>query len=187
MEGCSDIRHLTAFNSKYEAWLWSKLDFTRKYGELFRLLYDTEFTWTIPMDENRATDGIYLRDRFSYESGEYLPDGWRDWPCSVLEMLASLALTIEESFLYDPESGTDAGTWFWEMARNCGLTDFDDEMLSTEAGRAAAEHILRRIMDRRYGPSGEGGIFPLKDVPEDLREMEIWDQMNLYLIEKMPF
>ena len=36
----------------------------KSYRKLFARLYDTEFTYTIPMDGNRAEDGIDLRYRF---------------------------------------------------------------------------------------------------------------------------
>ena len=40
----------------------------KSYRKLFSRLYDTEFTYTIPMDGNRAEDGIDLRYRFGRES-----------------------------------------------------------------------------------------------------------------------
>ena len=33
----------------------------KSYRRLFIRLYDTEFTYTIPMDDNQAEDGINLR------------------------------------------------------------------------------------------------------------------------------
>lgn len=41
--------------------------YSKSYRKLFARLHDTEFTYTIPMDGNRAEDGIDLRYRFGRE------------------------------------------------------------------------------------------------------------------------
>ena len=41
----------------------------KSYRRLFYKLHDTEFAYTIPMDGNRAEDGIELRYRFGREQG----------------------------------------------------------------------------------------------------------------------
>ena len=44
----------------------------KKYERLCLVSANIEFVWNHPMDENRATDGLELRDDFEYETGEYL-------------------------------------------------------------------------------------------------------------------
>ncbi|WP_243133445.1 hypothetical protein [[Ruminococcus] torques] len=39
------------------------------YRRLLKVLHKIEFTYSIPMDGNRAEDGIDLRYRFGYENG----------------------------------------------------------------------------------------------------------------------
>ena len=63
--------------SNYIHWvLKDKLGFTdrecKEYLYLVSALTNVEFTWRHPMDENRAIDGLELRDDFEYETGEYL-------------------------------------------------------------------------------------------------------------------
>ena len=178
-----DLEYLEGFKTRYMEWLWEELGFGPGYSALFELLYQEEFTWTIPMDENRAVDGVYLRDRFCYETGDHLPDGWRDWPCSVLEMMASLAFAMEESFLYDPESVTGPDTWLWELLDNCGLSKYDDRLMARDP--EGADAILATVLDRGYSGDGSGGLFPLRHPFEDQRNVEIWFQMNAYISENL--
>ena len=67
----------------------------KSYRKLFARLYDTEFTYTIPMDGNRAEDGIDLRYRFGREqlySDAMVASCLDDRPCSILEMMIALAI-----------------------------------------------------------------------------------------------
>ena len=41
----------------------------RSYYKLLQVLHETEFYYSIPMDGNRAEDGVSLRYRFGYEQG----------------------------------------------------------------------------------------------------------------------
>ena len=57
-------------NNDYFEWLYNLVcdglyAGRNSYRKLLMFLHNTEFTWTIPMDENRASDGIDLRYRFS--------------------------------------------------------------------------------------------------------------------------
>ena len=88
------------FSNAYRVWLMDRMD-ASEYSILFDVLYSVEFTWTLPMDANRADDGRYLRDRFEQESGLVCREEWLEWDCSFLEMLVGLAFEIEEQVLYD--------------------------------------------------------------------------------------
>lgn len=75
------------------------------YRRLLKVLHKIEFTYSIPMDGNRAEDGIDLRYRFGYENGysssmisAYLDNK----TCSVLEMMIALAIRCEEHGLSVP-------------------------------------------------------------------------------------
>ena len=60
--------------------------------KLLRILHKTEFVYYVPNDENRAMDGVYLREDFLSATPEYYatPD-WMEMECSMLEMLIALA------------------------------------------------------------------------------------------------
>jgi hypothetical protein len=76
----------------------------KSYRKLFSRLYDTEFTYTIPMDGNRAEDGIDLRYRFGREhlySDAMVASYLDDRPCSILEMMIALSIRCEERSMDD--------------------------------------------------------------------------------------
>ena len=40
---------------------------------------------------------------------------------------------------------------------------------------------MKRFLERRYRRDGRGGLFYVKGCKKDLRSIEIWYQMNLYM------
>ncbi|MDY2835719.1 MAG: hypothetical protein SOW46_11055 [Candidatus Aphodomonas sp.] len=152
------------------------------WERLFRLLHETEFTYTLEMDGNRAEDGTDLRYRFAYECGwpaedvrTYL-DGR---PCSVFEMMAALAARCEEHIMADPASGNRTGKWFFGMLQSLGLGEMKGGRMDEKRARA----ILERFLRREYEPDGRGGLFTIKSGRHDMRRIEIWYQMMWYLDE----
>lgn len=147
------------------------------YDKLLRLLFSTEFTWLIPLDENRAADGISLRYRFAVERGYRDIPEELDGPCSVLEMILMLALRCEENIMDDPEYGDRKQQWFWSMINNLGLGSMYDIRFDLEY----CENVIRAFLDREYEPNGKGGLFTIKNCDADLRDVEIWYQLCWYL------
>lgn len=140
------------------------------YRKLLMHLHDTEFVWSIPKDENRADDGIRLRERFV--DGNYIYG-----PCSVLEMMVALALRCEENIMDDPKVGNRTRQWFWEMIVNLGLGAMTDDVYDERE----VTGIVERFLDRDYDPDGKGGLFRIRDCDRDLRDVEIWYQLCWYL------
>lgn len=175
------------FANAYKNWLERQMH-AQEYRILFDFLYDIEFEWdySIPMDENRAKDGIFLREEFSSEESIEEPISARYWPCSFLEFLVALARRIENQVMYDPDSDTDASTWFWEMLGNAGLDKCDDAWMLKQhsLGFMLVSEKVHEIMERRYSRDGKGGLFPLDDPETDQREVEIWYQINYYFWDK---
>jgi len=147
-----------------------------EYGKLMDYLYSREFYWSeyIPMDRNRALDGIMLREKYGY-LGDIDAE-----PCSVLEMIIALAVRIENQFMTNYEDGDRTSTWFWIMLTNLGLNHMDDEHFDI----SEVEYIIDRLLDRMYGPNGEGGLFVVNNPRQDMRDVEIWYQANWYLSEQ---
>lgn len=145
------------------------------YRKLLTLLHNTKFTYIIPMDENRASDGISIRNRF-LTSNNYRSDSI-DRPCSVLEMMVGLAIRCEENIMDDPLIGDRTGQWFWGMINNLGL----GSMYDSNFDKRYAIDTIQRFLNRDYEPNGKGGLFTIKKCDEDLRNVEIWHQLCWYL------
>lgn len=152
------------------------------YRKLLNRLHTIDFVYIIPMDGNRAEDGMDLRYRFGYENGIESPliATYLDCrPCSVLEMMAALSLRLEEQIMDDPDIGNRTGQWFWNMVENLGL----GSMYDAEFDRDYVDYIIRKFMERDYEQNGEGGLFTVKNCRRDLRGVEIWYQACWYLNE----
>lgn len=165
----------------YFRWLYSQVGSVktrvraRTYWGLLRQLYTTEFVWFVPNDDNRAMEGLELRQEFLQNSDISVPDeSWMAIGCSFLEML--IAMSRRFSF----ECGREPSHWFWLMMRNLKLDSYND------AGKIPEGIISARldtVIWRRYGSDGHGGIFPLEHPEKDQRKVEIWYQFNAYMLE----
>lgn len=162
----------------YYGWLMDIVDGPWKYSRVITELWNTDFYSKIPMDDNRAEDGINLRKHYENMSGQKCEKGGK---CSVLEMMIGLAKRIEDEYTYDFELGDQTSNWFWEMFYNLGLGEFDD--FSYNSGQVG--QILANFLARNYGKSGQNCLFPTKNRRKDLEEIEIWWQMNDYLTENL--
>ncbi len=152
------------------------------YNRLLQKLYSMDFTYGIPMDGNRAEDGVDLRYRFGEEK-EYddavIAAYLDDFPCSVLEMMVALAIRCEEHIMDDPEIGNRTGQWFWNMIVNLGLGIMNDSNFDEEF----VDEVINKFLNRKYEKNGRGGLFTVKNHRRDLRQAEIWYQMCWYLDE----
>lgn len=146
------------------------------FRKLLIQLHDTEFIAVIPRDANRADDGASLRFRFALDHG-FVDAPELDGPCSIFEMMVALAIRCEETIMDNPAYGNRTGQWFWGMVRNLGLGSMLDNAYDSEA----VEEILYKFLYREYEPDGRGGLFTVRRCPYDLRNLEIWVQLNWYL------
>lgn len=168
-------------DENYFEWLYSLVAVSenrnpaRSYRHLCDLLFNREFTYFVPNDDNRAAEGMELREEWMHSTGiDVRSSQWFD--CTFLEMLVSLARRA--AFQTDMETGE----WFWIMARNLGWDLCTDNRFNW----ATAEEIhlqVSDILNRTYAPSGRGGLFPLRGDHEDQREVELWYQLSNYIVE----
>ena len=150
----------------------------RTFSRLLRYLHDKDFVYTIRNDGNRAADGINLRRRFAYDYGDpYDIDIYLNGPCSILEMMVGLAVRYEEDTMDDPKIGNRTGQWFWEMIVNLGLGSMTDNLYN----EYEVDFVINRFLNRTYEPDGRGGLFTVRNCGRDMRDVEIWVQMNYYM------
>ena len=118
-------------------------------------------------DENRAQAGLYLREQCAFETGVCLSDV-ADGPCSCLEMLCALSTDMADN--------CDAGTEKFFMTKlldNLGIRWMRDPRRIND--------ILDAWLNRNYPPDGKGTPIYIKGCTKDLRTMDVWSQMHLYL------
>lgn len=150
---------------------------SRTYFKLMKQLYEKEFVWTVPNDDNRVLDGQNLRFEFL---GEYeiddVDDAWLDLGCSMLELLVGLSRRLAFDTDVEPRE------WFWILIQNLGVADLNDRQYN-ESKMHELDEALERVIWRTYSPNGKGGLFPLQGIHLDQRTVELWYQMNAYVLE----
>lgn len=165
---------MTIAEHKYFEWLCHFVyddRFDTRYDKLLELLYGIDFVWTNNLDENRAIDGLDLRDEY----GIMLNKG-----CSLLEMLIGFCLRVENQITQNTELGDRTGEWFWIMINNMMLGNQSDDNFD-------ASYCINRaniLMRRSFSPNGEGGLFVLKNPRKDLRQVDFWYHFMWYLSEQ---
>lgn len=178
---------INSISDEYLDWMYSivcndKYSKNISYRLLFQHLNDTEFTYIIPMDANRWEDGVDLRYRFGSDRGydnRFIASYLDTRPCSVLEMMIALSIRCEEHIMKNPDIGNRVGQWFWEMIVNLGLGQMNDQNYRP----VFIDDVMDIFLNRKYEPNGKGGLFTVKNPPNDMRKTDIWYQMNWYLID----
>jgi len=173
---------------RYFAWLTSFVvdGLSQRYSfeKLLWGLFEMDFYSEVENDDNRATDGEALRSDFaSCGSADRLDVSVIfERPCSVLEMLVALSLRIDDEIMWNPAKGCRSAKWFWEMVSNLGLGDLTDDVFEREDGYLRMKFAVGRMLGRTYQKDGIGGLFPLPGTDLNMRETEIWYQMNAYFL-----
>lgn len=182
-----EMFELSSFNRRYLKWIVAMLG-GEHHVLLFKQLHDIIFRWDpdVPMDENHEHDGRNVRELFQDETGYPIPQVAQDWPASFLEVLVSLSVTMEKQIMHAPGNGDGTAAWFWMLLTNINLANCDDEWMKENRhnGEFYISSRVNDVMFRHYGPDGKGGLFPLDEPRADQRKVELWYQMNAYVLEK---
>ena len=165
----------------YFDWLYDlAMDGNDDYRYLCAFLHGTEFTYMLPMDDNRYEDGISMRYRYGYECdipNYRIASELDQRPCSVFEMMVALALRMEEDIMGKKDSDR-THEWFGEMLESLGLSHMTDDRFD----EGEAERKINIFLDRKYQRDGKGGLFTISDAPvANLQNVEIWYQAMWYL------
>ena len=164
----------------YFEWLLEQVDCPEHFRKLMWRLYERTFIFSIPMDGNRAADGLDLRYRFAEEYGPELRyTEVKTGECSILEMMVALACRMEDDIMHDPELGDRSPEWFWIMISNLQLDGMDNDNFDIEN----VDRVLNIMLNRTYFPNGSGGLFPLKIPKTNQKRVEIWNQMSAFIEE----
>ena len=177
---------------RYFEWLLKRIDVDDGPGGYSRLcaeLMDIPF-WAlshVPMDRNRAMDGIFLRHQYIQETGGTEHDAnelsFTLGRCRVLEMMIPLAEKMDY-ILQGSHYEAPPGSWFREMLSNLGLESCVNEAFDQNPDvRWLVKFTIDSMVKREYGDNGGGGLFPLWNPMRDQRDLELTSQMNDYIQE----
>lgn len=192
---------------QYFEWLIESIDPEHKIGDFYRpvyeILYSTDFRWfkKYSDDENRAKDGIYLRNDFKdssrkfrddlrkefsaidYDGGDVQKEHWYyAKPASCMEVLISIGRRIEYNYLAIPGE-ENVPKWFWIFVTNLGL-GVNNRMISNQN---YIHHRIQKWLNRRYERNGEGGIFVTNSSRFDMPKLSLREQMNIFVNENADF
>lgn len=162
----------------YLNWLMDKISDTEGYSKLFKALASREFIWTVQYDDNRAKDGLVLREKYCNETGKL--SGLEGAGCTVLEMMIGLSIRVGEEILWDGETDY-ISIIFWEMIHNLRLNTETDNNFYDEY----VEDRIDIFLNREYDIDGEGALFRpshfYSQIPKKWAKLEIWYQMQNWL------
>lgn len=145
----------------------------REYNFLFNDLAKIEFIPVHPMDKNRANDGLTLREKFTYETGDFLDSSSGLTPkCSIFEMLAGLAIRIENQLMRNLSIGDRTSKWFLEMIDNLGFSECKNKNWKYDF-----DTLIKNTCDGINSKS-DSKLFPSK---KNLVNEEIWIQCMTYI------
>lgn len=165
----------------YFRWLCSKVcnvrekDPSKTYETLMTILFTTEYVWLVIGDDNRAEDGVDLRDEFLRFAHLDADEDWLKSSCSVLEML--IAFSRKAAFATEEK----AKKWFWEIIYNLQLSEMND---ASNPDPDIIADVVDQFVWRTYDHLGHGGLFPLRETEYDQRFIEVWYQFNEYLYQQ---
>lgn len=150
------------------------------YWDILRLMYEKEFVWFVPNDDNRIVDGLDLRTEWMDHVMEVIDQPLPEFnvPCSFLEVL--IALSRRLAFI----AGESAEGWAWQLMINLDLHRMKDPLSRYKTRKA--DDIFEAVIWRTYERDGSGGFFPLGHPHRDQRKVELWYQMNAYVEEIHP-
>lgn len=159
----------------------------REYEGCLRHLHDIPFYWTMLSDENRAGDALAFRqyEFLGFQSDlDSLDQVWLGiWATaspSVLEVL--LGVSRRWSYYF----GGNVQFYFGHLFRNMEYDRYPGRVLVSSSANGLRDKTMS-WMSRQFEPNGVGSPFPihnqevLQDV--DLRQVDIWGQMNAYSAE----
>lgn len=121
----------------YFNWLYDKVMMSSQYRSLLRELDRYDYIYTLPMDGNCYEHGIELRYHFGRDEHidqRTIASDIDIRPCSMLEMMVSLATRLSGGIL-DVEDSDKTGMIFMVMLESLGLDlcterNFDPESVS---------------------------------------------------------
>lgn len=155
------------------------------YRMLLGVLDDVEFRDTRGIDGNRIHDAQELRADLITDMGLDHTAVRPFMNVSLLEVMIAIADRLGQI-----TGDEDTAFWFWEMVSNLVLDGIDDTEFWSCPEDYEAEILDRAddVININYDRDGLGGLFLLREgvAPQDMRDTELWYQMQYYANEVSP-
>ena len=155
------------------------------YRILLSVLDSVEFKDTRGIDGNRIQDTQELRADLIAENDLDHTYVRPFENVSLLEVMVAIAQRLGQI-----TGDEDTAFWFWEMVSNLVLDGIDDTEFWSDPESYEAEILDRAddVIGINYDRDGLGGLFLLREgvAPQDMRDTELWYQMQYYANEVSP-
>lgn len=155
------------------------------YRMLLSVLDGVEFRDTRGIDGNRIQDAQELRADLIAEMDLDHTYVRPFSNVSLLEVMIAIANRLGQI-----TGDEDTAFWFWEMISNLTLDGIDDTEFWSDPESYEAEILDRAddVISINYDRDGLGGLFLLREgvAPQDMRDTELWYQMQYYANEVSP-
>lgn len=155
------------------------------YRMLLGVLDGVEFRDTRGIDSNRIQDAQEFRADLIAEMNLDHTYVRPFENVSLLEVMISIADRLGQI-----TGDEDTAFWFWEMVSNLVLDGIDDTEFWSDPESYEAEILDRAddVINVNYDRDGLGGLFLLREgvAPQDMRDTELWYQMQYYANEVSP-
>lgn len=182
-----EFRKVTYFD-----YLYDEIDRNPRYGSvadrkicdaLARIAIEPELFGRFAYDQTRIDDMKAAREdyiaAFDREGEDDMARAWY----SAFELLVTFASKIENVVMSNPIYGVRTAKWFWSMLENLDITY---ETCCNRDGSVDLDYIssvIGRWLNRIYCYNGDGSPFPLKNPPEDMRNVPFWRHAMLWINE----
>lgn len=169
----------------YSEWLVNQVNVIedRDYTDLLYELYNIEFYSLVKYDEDRGADGLMLREYWADSIGFKGSLDFRN--ATVLEVLIGIAKRIEfQLFGSQYIDEWDYKKIFWDLIWNLGLEECSGTLSDYDYDKI--DEIVTLFLERKYFRHKKCNIFDIENDPRDMRKLNIWTQMGLYIREKWP-
>lgn len=179
-------------NFSYFDYLYDKIDRNKRYGSvadrricgaLARIVVEPEVFERFAYDQTRLDDMNAMREEFLDNFDPYNEDNMaRAW-YSAFEFLVAFASKIENLVMSNSIYGDRTEKWFWSMLENLDITY---ETCCLRDGSIDLDYIssvFGRWVNRIFCYNGDGSPFPLKNPPEDMRNVPFWRHAMLWFTE----
>lgn len=183
-------RHGRDPRTEYRDWLIANFGLNNELDYILEVLFDIEFYSLVKYDEDRAMDGLVLRDEWAEylgfdDFGDLVGSKYDFGAANVLEVLIGIAKRIEFQ-LFGSIYMDDWGPVeiLWNLIENLGLTD--EEVVHSCDTFERISSIVTLFLSRENFRHKKCHIFTFETPPKGLKNMNIWSQMTLYIREKWP-